>query len=96
MIKINGEFFDFTQIPLCQFLEEHHYCSGRIAVERNGWIVPKAQYAETVLQDGEAMGTAIAAVCLNMAAGNDALADTEYVFDETGVAVRIPYAPYEG
>lgn len=50
----------------------------------------------TVLQDGEAMGNAIAAVCLNMAAGNDALADTEYVFDETGVAVRIPYAPYEG
>ena len=50
----------------------------------------------TVLQDGEAMGNAIAAVCLNMAAGNDALADTEYVLDDTGVAVRIPYAPYEG
>jgi len=50
----------------------------------------------TVLQDGQAMGNAIAAVCLNMAAGNDALADTEYVLDDTGVAVRIPYAPYEG
>ena len=50
----------------------------------------------TVLQDGEAMGNAIAAVVLNLAAGNDALADTEYVLDDTGVAVRIPYAPYEG
>lgn len=50
----------------------------------------------TVLQDGEAMGNAIAAVALNMAAGNDALADTDYSFDDTGVAVRIPYAPYTG
>ena len=50
----------------------------------------------TVLQDGDAMGKAIAAVTLNMAAGNEALADTEYTLDDTGVAVRIPYAPYEG
>lgn len=50
----------------------------------------------TVLQDGAAMGDAIAAVVLNLAAGNEALADTDYTFDETGVAVRIPYAPYEG
>ena len=50
----------------------------------------------TVLQDGEAMGKAIASVVLNMAAGSDALAGTEYTLDETGVAVRIPYAPYEG
>ena len=24
------------------------------------------------------------------------IGDTEYVLDDTGVAVRIPYAPYEG
>ena len=41
MIKINGEFFDYTQIPLQQFLEEHGYQTVRIAVERNEEIVPK-------------------------------------------------------
>ncbi len=53
MIKINGEFFDFTQIPLCQFLKEHHYCSGRIAVERNEEIVPKSTYEQCILRDGD-------------------------------------------
>ena len=53
MIKINGEFFDFTQIPLCQFLEEHYYCSGRIAVERNEEIVPKSTYEQCILRDGD-------------------------------------------
>lgn len=53
MIKINGEFFDFTQIPLCQFLEEHHYCSGRIAVEWNEEIVPKSTYEQCILRDGD-------------------------------------------
>ncbi len=50
----------------------------------------------TVLQDGQAMGNAIAAVALNLAGGADFLAGTDYSFDDTGVAVRIPYAPYEG
>ena len=34
------------------------------------------------------------AVALNAAAGEDFLAGTDYVLDDTGVAVRIPYAPY--
>ncbi len=50
----------------------------------------------TVLQDGQAMGNAIAAVALNLAGGADFLAGTDYSVDDTGVAVRIPYAPYEG
>ena len=29
------------------------FCSFRIAVERNGDIVPKAQYDETMLCDGD-------------------------------------------
>ena len=53
MIKINGEFFDFSEIPLCQFLEEHNYRAGRIAVERNEEIVPKSTYEQCILQDGD-------------------------------------------
>ena len=53
MIKINGEFFDFAEIPLCQFLGEHHYCSERIAVERNEEIVPKSTYEQCILRDGD-------------------------------------------
>ena len=53
MIKINGEFFDFSEIPLCQFLEEHNYRVGRIAVERNEEIVPKSTYEQCILRDGD-------------------------------------------
>ena len=53
MIKINGEFFDYTQIPLQQFLEEHGYQTSRIAVERNEKIVPKKTYDTCILHDGD-------------------------------------------
>ena len=53
MIKINGEFFNYQEIPLCQFLAEHNYNQARIAVERNEEIVPKATYASCILKDGD-------------------------------------------
>lgn len=53
MIKINGELFDYSEISLTQFLEEHNYKSGRIAVERNEEIVPKSTYDTCVLKDGD-------------------------------------------
>ncbi|MCD8035829.1 MAG: galactose ABC transporter substrate-binding protein [Clostridiales bacterium] len=56
--------------------------------------ISKGTMSATVLQDGEAMGNAVAAIALNAAAGEDFLAGTDYEYDETGVAVRIPYAPY--
>lgn len=55
--------------------------------------IAKGTMSATVLQDGEAMGNAIASVALNAAAGEDFLAGTDYTLDDTGVAVRIPYAP---
>ncbi|GFI61286.1 D-galactose-binding periplasmic protein [Clostridiales bacterium] len=58
--------------------------------------ISKGTMSATVLQDGQAMGDAIAAVAMNLANGADFLEGTSYSFDETGVAVRIPYAPYEG
>ncbi|MDR1536320.1 MAG: galactose ABC transporter substrate-binding protein, partial [Planctomycetota bacterium] len=44
----------------------------------------------TVKQDGEAMGNAIATIILNMVAGKDNLNGTNYSYDDTGIAVRIP------
>ena len=58
--------------------------------------IAKGTMSATVLQDGDAMGKAIAEVALNAAAGNGFLDGTDYQFDDTGVAVRIPYAPYTG
>lgn len=56
--------------------------------------IAKGTMSATVLQDGAAMGNAVAAAALNAAAGTDLLTGTDLAFDETGVAVRIPYAPY--
>ncbi len=54
MIRVNGipiENHDGTTIA--QFLAENAYDPKRIAVERNGDILPKSQYESTVLQDGD-------------------------------------------
>ncbi|MBR4124719.1 MAG: sulfur carrier protein ThiS, partial [Victivallales bacterium] len=40
---------------LAEYLAVQGYEVTRLAVERNGEIVPKAQYAQTVLQDGDAI-----------------------------------------
>jgi methyl-galactoside transport system substrate-binding protein len=50
----------------------------------------------TVKQDGEAMGQAVSAIILNMIAGKPLLEGTALQFDDSGVAVRIPYSPYRG
>ena len=51
--------------------------------------------AATVKQDGDAMGKAIVEITLNVAAGKDPLDGTDYQFDDSGVAVRIPYVPFD-
>lgn len=56
--------------------------------------IAKGTMSATVLQDGDAMGKAIAAVALNYAGGKAPLDGTGFAFDDTGIAVRIPYAPY--
>ena len=53
MIKVNGENIDAAGKSLAEYLETTNYDQKRIAVELNGNIVPKVQYAETVLQDGD-------------------------------------------
>ena len=46
---------DIAGKTLAEYLAGTNYDSKRIAVERNGDIVPKAQYAETVMCDGDSI-----------------------------------------
>ena len=55
MVKINGEFLDIAGKTLAGYLAGTQYDPKRIAVEKNGEIVPKAQYEETILQDGDSI-----------------------------------------
>lgn len=53
MLKINGQDVDASGVSLARYLADAGYNLVRIAVERNGEIVPKAKYAETILADGD-------------------------------------------
>lgn len=53
MVKINGEELDIAGKTFTEYLASTDYDLKRIAVECNGNIVPKVQYEETVLQDGD-------------------------------------------
>lgn len=55
MVKINGTLCDAAGKTLAAYLATTSYDTKRIAVERNGDIVPKAQYDATVLQDGDTL-----------------------------------------
>lgn len=53
MIRINGVDIDKIEISLMQYLEENSISPQRIAVELNEEILTKANYAATVLKDGD-------------------------------------------
>ena len=55
MVKINGEELNIAGKTVAEYLATTSYDPKRIAVERNGYIVPKAQYVETVLKDGDSV-----------------------------------------
>lgn len=55
MVKINGKEENAAGKTLEAYLQEAAYPMARIAVERNGEIVSKAQYASTVLKDGDSV-----------------------------------------
>ena len=55
MVRINGEELDVAGKTIAEYLATTSYDPGRIAVERNGDIVPKAQYGETILTDGDSV-----------------------------------------
>jgi len=53
MVKINGKKFDIAGKTISEFLSTTNYDVKRIAVEKNGDIVPKAEYENTILMDGD-------------------------------------------
>ena len=55
MVKINGENLDIAGKTLAEYLETTNYNPKRIAVECNGEIVPKSQYEEKILHDGDTL-----------------------------------------
>jgi len=55
MVKINGEELNIAGKTIAEYLASTNYDPKRIAVERNGDIVPKAKYGETILQDGDSL-----------------------------------------
>ena len=56
MIRVNGEEKMLEEeTSLLEFLGQERYQTARIAVEKNGEIVPKSRYVETLLRDGDAL-----------------------------------------
>lgn len=56
MIRVNGEDKNLKEgVTLLSFLEQEGYQTARIAVEKNGEIIPKKQYSETLLHSGDSL-----------------------------------------
>jgi len=53
MVKVNGTALDIAGMTVSEYLATTSYDPKRIAVERNGDIVPKSQYVVTTLNDGD-------------------------------------------
>ena len=56
MVKVNGEDAAADGKMLLDYLEEAGYAPARIAVERNGEIVPRAAYESVQLAAGDVVG----------------------------------------
>ena len=60
-IKINGETRQFAEaLTVSGLIAELGYTGKRIAVERNGEIVPKSQHATTALLSGDQLEIVVA------------------------------------
>ncbi len=53
MVTINGQEEHAAGRTIAEYLSAKDYECTRVAVERNGEIVPKSKYTETVLLDGD-------------------------------------------
>ena len=53
MVKINGKDYDVSGMTITEYLASTEYKKELIALERNEEIVPKAEYDNTVIEDGD-------------------------------------------
>ena len=60
-LKINGETRQFIDaLTVAGLIEQLGYAGKRIAIERNGEIVPKSQHASTALAAGDQLEIVVA------------------------------------
>lgn len=53
-MRVNGKNIELKRgMTLAEFLAVHNYRAELVAVERNGQIVPRAEFGAVVLQDGD-------------------------------------------
>jgi sulfur carrier protein len=61
LISLNGESRQFPeQLTVLALVETLGYAGKRIAVERNGEIVPRGRHAEVVLAEGDRLEIVVA------------------------------------
>ena len=53
MVKLNGEQLNIAGMTVTEYLTTTDYDCKRVAVERNGSIVPKAQYDKTIIRNDD-------------------------------------------
>ncbi len=53
MLQVNGTERNADGLTVEALIAQEGLPRDRVAVERNGEIVPRARYADTVLQDGD-------------------------------------------
>jgi sulfur carrier protein len=60
-ITVNGASHRFDQpLSVAALIEQMNLAGKRIAVERNGEIVPRGQHADTLLNDGDKLEIVVA------------------------------------
>jgi len=60
-LTVNGEVRQFDEsINITQFIELNNLTGKRIAIERNGEIVPRSQYADHYLTEGDCLEVVVA------------------------------------
>ena len=60
-ILVNGAPREFARPPtVAQFLDELELAGKRLAIERNGEIVPRSRFAEAAIADGDNIEVVIA------------------------------------
>ena len=53
-MRVNGKDIELKiNMTLAEFLAAHNFRAELVAVERNGQIVPRAEFGTVVLQDGD-------------------------------------------
>jgi sulfur carrier protein len=60
-VLVNGTVQRFEQpVPLAELIERMQLAGKKIAVERNGEIVPRSAHGQTVLADGDRLEIVVA------------------------------------